>query len=131
MPYYDFLNEKTGEIKSLFFHMTEEKEFIDTDGYKWVRQFSIPTASIDTKWDANDPNDFIEKTAKKRGSIGDLWDKSAELSKERERKLGKDPQKEKLYENYSKSRRGKLHPDLRKKKLKEKFANNKFIELDI
>jgi hypothetical protein len=42
--------------------------------------------------------------------MGDLWDRSAELSAKRKDKMGKDPVKEKYFENWSKKRKGKKHP---------------------
>jgi hypothetical protein len=49
----------------------------------------------------------VDKTAKKIGTVGDLWDQSAELSKMREDKYGVDKVKEKFEENHKKKRKGK------------------------
>jgi hypothetical protein len=119
MPYYDFLNENTGELISLFFHMKDDKKYIDDTGYEWVRQFTSPNASIDTKWDANNSKDFVEKTRNKKGSVGDIMDKSQELSEKREKSIGIDPVKEKVYSDYSRSRGGREHPNKRAEQLKK------------
>lgn len=124
MPYYDFLNERNGQIKTLFFHMNDDKKFIDDAGYEWVRQYCPPQASFDTKWDSNSSSDFVEKTGKKRGgTMNDLWQKSAELSEKREKSMGQDPIKVKMHEDYKRLRK-KDHPDVRKKKLKDSLNNN-------
>ena len=119
MPQYDFLNQKTGEIKTLFFHMNDKKEYSDDSGYQWVRQFSKPQASIDNNWDENNPRDFIEKSGRKRGNLGNLQDKAKELSIKRQEKYGVDIVKEKMYADYSKKRDGKIHPQKRKENLEK------------
>jgi hypothetical protein len=126
MPIFLYSHPKTEEIREVIQSVHEEHIFIDEEGVKWQREFTVPTAAIDTRWNAHDPRDFVEKTKKyKGGTIGDLWEKSAELGEKREKEMGKDPVKEKMYENYKKSHGGKSHPDIKKKKLKEKLAKNK------
>lgn len=129
MPYYEFINENTGEVIELFFHMNDKKFYIDKDGYEWVRQLSVPNASVDTKIDCNSSHDFIDKTKNKKGTIGDLWDRSKELSDKRNSKYGKDKILEKHYEKYAKERNGKDHPEVRKRKLKETLKNNPLFKL--
>lgn len=107
--------------------MSEEHVAFAEDGYKLSRIWTKPNAAVDSKWDAHNPQDFVRKTANKKGTYGDLLDKSKELSIEREEKMGVDPIKEKFYENYAKRRQGKEHPDVKKKKLKESLKKNKFF----
>lgn len=128
MPYYDFLNKKTGEIKSLFFRMNEEKKYIDSDGFEWERQFSIPCASIDTKNDPLDHKKNLQKIHNTKGTVGDMMDFSREQSEKREEKLGSDPLRNKVYENY-KNKTGRDHPEKRKETLK-KLTKEVMIKLD-
>jgi hypothetical protein len=122
MPYYDFLNEKTGEIKTLFFYMNDDKKFIDESGYQWVRQFYLPQTSFDIKSDPFSSEDFTTKTKLKKGNLGNLFDAAKEASLKREDKLGFDPVKTKFYEDYKNKRKGKCeHPDVKRQKSREKL----------
>ena len=57
-------------------------------------------------------NDFIEKTSTGQCSMGDLMDRSAELSAKRaEQNDGVDPVKQKYFKKYSKERGGAKHFD--------------------
>lgn len=84
--------------------MNDEHAFVDKNGVSWERVFTIPSTSIDTEINAFSESDFAEKTAKKNYTVGDLWDKSAELSSKRENILGSDSVKKKHQE----ARKGKL-----------------------
>lgn len=116
MPYYDFLKQSTGEIKTLFFHMNDKKEYTDETGYKWTRLFSKPNAAVDSQWDAFSSKDFSQKVGNKRGSYGDILDKSAELSKIRESKEGVDTVKQSYYDSYAKKRKGRRHQNEKREK---------------
>lgn len=126
MPIYLFSNPKNeDEVIEIIMSVHEKHEY-SKDGVKWNRVFTKPNAAIDTKWDANSPQDFVEKSAKyKGGTVKDLWDKSAELSAKREKEKGKDPVKEQYYKEYSKKHMGKDHPEVKKKKLKDRLAKSK------
>lgn len=100
MPFYDFANDKTGEVKTLFFHMNDEKKYVDECGFEWRRVFESVNASIDTKIDPYDSRDFVEKTRHKKGTLGSIWDKSKELSEKRKGNSNHDPVKEQTYKNY-------------------------------
>lgn len=108
MPYYIFRNPATNEFREIFQSMKAEHVYF-AEGVKWEREFTSPQASIDTKIDMYSPKDFVEKSRNKKGTVGELWDASAELSKKREDKNGKDNFKAKYYEDYAKKRRGKKH----------------------
>jgi fatty-acid desaturase len=97
MPNYLFENLKTKETKEFFFHMNDKKE---VEG--WVRIWTNPHAQIDTDIDPTSARDFADKTSKKNYNLGELWDKSAELSEKREKKMGKDFVKEKTIKDYEK-----------------------------
>lgn len=120
MPLYLYLDERDGSVHEVVQTMKEEHRAFAKDGYELKRIFINPNASIDSKWDENSSKDFIEKTGRKRGTVGDLFDKSKELSLKREQKEGCDPIKEKMYNDYSKKRDGATHPQQRKEKFEKK-----------
>ena len=71
-------------------------------------------------------NDFVNKTADMKGTVGDMLDKSAELSAKRaEESGGVDPVKKEFYKNYSKERKGAKHPSEKGKSYESKNGNNK------
>lgn len=119
MPLYTF--EFDGVQKDVLLGMNDKKEYIDENGNVWKRVFTVPQASINTKIDPFSAADFVNKTGQKKGTIGDLWDKSAELSHEREQKLGKDHVKEDFYKDYSKTRHGLKHPAQKREEAKKKL----------
>jgi predicted nucleic acid-binding Zn ribbon protein len=128
MPLYSFTHPETGEIKDIFFHMDEEpKEFTDKEGTPWNREWSSPQLNTQGSVDPWSNADFVNKTAGK-GTMGDLLDRSKELSDQRAQEAGgKDPIKEKYYKKYAKDRGGAPHPD----KMKKTFENKNIkIELD-
>jgi predicted nucleic acid-binding Zn ribbon protein len=114
MPVYIFVNTETNEYREIFQNMKDKHEYFGEDGqeHTWKRVFTVPQASIDSKIDPFNTRDFVNKTGSKKGTYGDLLDKSAELSRKRaDIAGGKDPVKEKYFEDYSKNRRGAKHPD--------------------
>lgn len=112
------MNPETGEIKEFFFGMNDEKKVV-IDDIEWKRVFTVPNASVDTKVDPFSSKSFMNVTENKKGTMGDIWDKSKELSEARASKLGVDPLKEKVFEKYSKERNGITHPLQKKEKLKK------------
>jgi hypothetical protein len=123
MPYYIFQNPQTGEVDDhVFFHMNDEKKYV-VDGVEWKRLYTVPNASIDTKVDPYSSKDFATATANKKGqTLGQMWERSAEMSAQRAAKDGIDPVKKKFYDDYKK-RTGEKHPhqkiEDRKAKAKE------------
>jgi len=127
MPLYPFTNPDTGEIKDIFFHMNDEKEYIDTDGTVWSREFHSPQLNTQGSIDPWNNADFVNKT-NKDGTVGDLLDRSSDLSRQRASQNGGiDPVKEKFYKDYAKKRRGQKHPDKMPKTFEDK---NIKIDLD-
>ena len=111
MPIYLYQNPKTKEIKEIIQSVNDKHEYYENK-LKWNRIFTIPQVGIDTKLDANsNEKDFAEKTKNKKDNIGQLWDRSRELSEKREKIYGKDPIKEKYFKDWSKKRKGKKHPE--------------------
>lgn len=122
MPIYIFQHPKTQEILEIVQKISETHEYIDKEGIKWDRVFTKPYASIDSKIDPFSAKDFVEKTGRKKGTVGDLWDKSAELSEKRGDSV------EQKYQNWSKNRKNRKHPEQNKKELKS-FLDSKGFEL--
>lgn len=109
MPLYLYQNPETEEIIEVLQGMNDKHEYFDTEGLEWKRVFTVPTASIDTKIDPFSARDFVNKTGTKKGTVGDMMDLSADLSRAREEKTGsEDPVKRKVFQDYEK-KVGKKH----------------------
>jgi hypothetical protein len=119
MPIFLYRHPETQEIREIIQSVHEPHTYKDENGTEWHREFTVPQAAIDTKWDANSGVDFANKTRNKKGTIGDMIDKSRELSKQREEKNGVDLIKQKHYDEYAKLRHGKRHIMERKEKLQK------------
>lgn len=126
MPTYTFVREDTGEIKEFvmsFKTVPTWGKTVKIEGIKWKRvmEDSPPQGAVDLNVDPFNRNKFVEKTgAGSKGSMRDLWARSEEMSQKRAAKRdGKDPVKEKYFEDYSKQRRGTPHPSI--------AANKEFI----
>lgn len=132
MPYYDFHNDETGETREIFFHMNDAKEYNGEDGLeigKWRRLFSSPQLSVDNDFDPNNREEFARRAAK-YSTVGDLADKSKELSEKRKSKEGFDPLEQKFFKDYAASRGGKKHPKDKPTKIETKFATVDFTAKD-
>lgn len=110
MPMYIFQNPETEEEIEVFFHMDDEKKYIDDQGLEWKRIFTSSQLRTESSIDPWDNASFVNSTANMKGSVGDLLDKSSELSSIRaEQNGGVDPLKKKYFDNYSKERNGAKH----------------------
>ena len=126
MPLYTFSRPETKELKDVFFHMDETKEYTDQSGMAWNREYVSPQLNANGTVDPWDSKSFVDKTNSK-GKLGDLLDRSSDLSKERaSQNGGVDPVKEKYYERYSKERNGAIHADKNPKSFE-----NKHVKIDI
>ena len=105
-PQYDYSNpDDPSEIMSLWQSAHDLHEYI-LAGVKWDRVWTVPQISMDVKVDAFNPKQFVDKTSK-GGTIGDLWDRAADLSSERADKMGGvDPLKAESDKKYSDARGG-------------------------
>ena len=131
MPLYTYFNSETEEYRDIVQKMSDAHEYFGEGGDEatWKRVFTVPHASIDSKIDPFKPEDFTRKTGGKKGTYGDLLDKSSELSSQRaELAGGVDPVKEKYFKDYSEKRRGAKHPSQMKsfesKNVKIDFGEN-------
>ena len=93
----------------------------DEDGIEWKREFTVPFAASNCQIDPNNPNDFVQKTAEKKGTYGNLLDASRELSEKRAKDHGgTDPVQKKFFDEYKKQRHGVEHMEERKQKTVDK-----------
>jgi hypothetical protein len=109
MPIYRFSHPKN-EKKTVDIHlgMNDEHRFVDKNGVEWDRVWFVPQASVDAAIDPFNANAFVDKTGKDKGSIGDLWDRSAEMSRKRaEKRDGVDPVQESYFKKAREKRKGK------------------------
>jgi predicted nucleic acid-binding Zn ribbon protein len=113
MPVYIFQHPVTEEVKEVVQKMNEPHVFIDEDSTEWCRVFQSPNMAVDGDGMGADTSceEFIRKTKDKNYNLGEMWDKSAELSEKRAKIGGKDYVKEKAKEAYSKKCKGKRHPN--------------------
>ena len=133
MPLYLFRNTKTDEIHEVVYKMTDTKDYRGPKGKdpegRWARVWTKPLMAVDAvKMDPHSSQDFIRATNKK-GTIGDLWDRSAEWSEKRTSKEGFDPLKQKWYKDYARRRKGKKHPQQRREESQKNLAK-KGIQVD-
>ena len=128
MPNYIFKHPEREEYEEVFFHMNDEpKKYIDENGLEWNREWSSPQLNTVGKIDPWNNEDFVNKTASKKGTYGDLIDASAELSQKRaEENGGLDPVKEKYYKDYSNKRGGAKH----QQEIKEKGYESKNVKVE-
>ena len=91
--------------------MDEDHVYIDENGVTWSRKWTLPNAQIDADIDPFDKTAFLQKTSSEKGTLGDLWDRSREMSERRKQKNGgKDPVKEAYKKQWSKERKGRTPP---------------------
>jgi hypothetical protein len=110
MPLYLYQNPNTKEVKEIVQSVHDVHEYYERN-VKWNRIFTVPEVNTQDKLNVNsNAKDFDRITGNKKGSVGDLWDQSKELSEKREKVYGKDPVKEKYFKDWSKKRKGKVHP---------------------
>ena len=106
MHEYLFKNPDTDEIISVSQGINEEHTYSE-EGKAFDRVFTVPNTSIDSNPDPFSAQQFTEKTKDMKGSMGDMWDYSAELSQKRKQAHGGvDPIRKKAEEKYSKKRKG-------------------------
>ena len=113
---YNFIHKVTGETKEIEMPMTEYKPYKGEKGQdsEWQRIYDVPQVNmgnyIAKKVDPWDKKQFIERTGKMKGTLGDLHGYSAQLSEERAKEsvTGEDPVKRKHFNKYKKNT-GKKH----------------------
>lgn len=104
MPIYLYRNPATGKIAHIVQGMNEPHVYSE-DGVNFERLFTIPNAAIDTNVDTAEK--FVQRTGNMKGTLGEIWDYSQELSEKRaSQNGGEDPMRKKAEERYSKKRKG-------------------------
>lgn len=113
MPQYIYQHPTTKKTIEIIQSIHEIHEYIDKKGVKWERVYTAPQLNTEGTLDANcTDKQFSEYTKNKKGSIGDLWDRSAELSEKRKSVYGEDPVKKDYLNKWKKKRKNKRHPTL-------------------
>jgi predicted nucleic acid-binding Zn ribbon protein len=110
MPVYIYQNPKTRQIKEIVQSIHDKHEYSE-NGILWDRIFTCPQVNAQEKLSVNsNEKDFARVTKNQKGTVGDLWERSQELSEKRKKVYGKDPVKKKYFDDWSKKRKGKVHP---------------------
>lgn len=131
MPYYIFQHIETKEVREVFYHMNDKKEYAGEDGAEvglWERQYIIPQMAVDSSFAKVDPWDaksFVRKTAKV-DTLGSILDRSRELHEKRGGDKN-DPVKEKYLKDYGKTRSGAIHPEILKRRAKKRLEKKGII----
>tara|TARA_B100000519_G_scaffold169539_1_gene154782 strand:+ start:2674 stop:3060 length:387 start_codon:yes stop_codon:yes gene_type:complete len=126
MPIYVYKHPEKDEYREVFQGMNDEHVYQE-DGVEWQRVFLSPNASIDNSIDPFSKQQYMDATYNKKGTLGDAMELSAELSAKRaERAGGKDPVKEKFYDNYAKERGGAEHPS----RIREQGYESKNVKVE-
>jgi hypothetical protein len=128
MPIYTFENPETGETIDVIQKMNDDHIYIDEHGLEYKRVYYSPNTAIDSQIDAFSSRDFAEKTRNKRGTIGDLLDKSKELSEKRGG-ASNDPVLKNFFSSYEKENKVKHSAEIKTEKLEK--ANNKLKKFGI
>ena len=110
MPFYTFINPTTGEEIDVMQKMTDEHIYVDEHGLEWRREYTPTNFTIDGRVNPMSQTEFLNKTAEKKDTLGDVQDRAKEMSEKRKDKYGYDPIQKKWFESYSKRRKGKKHP---------------------
>ena len=127
MPIYTYKHPDQEEYREEVQGMNDKHVYFDSEGLEWKRVFTVPNASIDSQIDPHSSKDFVNKTANKKGSMGDIMDYSKDLSYQRaEKNGGIDPIKENYYKDYSSKRNGAKHMD----QMKDAVKKNSQINVD-
>lgn len=122
MPQYQFESTR-GETCLIYYKIADAPkvgETVTLEGKKWKRVFTVPNAQIAVTIDPFNKQDFINKTGTKTETLGDIFDRSAELSAKRADKDGVDMVKEKYYNDYAKKSKGVQHPNRLREQARKK-----------
>jgi len=121
MPTYIYKHPNKEKYIEVIQSMNEDHVYFDENGLEWKREWINPQLNTTSSIDPWDNASFVNTTSNTKGNLGDLIDRSKEMSMKRaEQNNGVDPVKQKYFENYSKKRGGQLHPEQRKKTFESK-----------
>ena len=112
---YLFHNKETDEYREVEMKMKDYTPYLgeNNDEDFWERVYEIPQISMGNSTsktvDPYSQNEFVERTGKMKGNVGNMLDYSKELSEKRAADHGGvDPVKKKYFKNYEK-KTGKKH----------------------
>jgi hypothetical protein len=128
MPFYLFQNPNNGKIVEIFQNMKDPHVFFDEKGLEYQRVLTVPNCAVDSKIDPFSSKDFAEKTRNKKGTIGDLLNKSKELSEKRGGESN-DPVLKKYLSSYEGEKGVKHTSQIKKEKIEK--ANKKLKKLGV
>jgi hypothetical protein len=113
MPIYLYQNPKTQEVIEVIQKMKDDHVYFDESGLEWKRIWVNPQMRVGSYLDPYSFKDFDMTSANKNYTVGEVWERAAEMSGKRaEIEGGVDPIKEKWKKDYSKKRKGtKYTPD--------------------
>lgn len=118
MPLLPFQNPDTGERREVFVDINSKDpgQFRqqEIDGKAWTRILEVPMMATDTKIDPFSQSDYVRNTGSKKGSLGDLFDYSGEMSAKRADAAGKDPVKDQFYADWAAKHPGQVHQNKKK-----------------
>jgi hypothetical protein len=106
MPIYTFKNPETDEVVEVLQKMAEDHSYTDEEGSQWERVWYPTNFSIDGTINPWSKDSFNKSAEGKNYTLGEMWDRSAEMSAIRAEKEGADPVKEKWEKDYAKNRKG-------------------------
>lgn len=90
--------------------MNDEHVYFE-GGVQWNRVYTLPNVVIDANPNPMSNSKFVNDLSTKKGNVGDLLDRSKELSEKRAKMNGgRDPIQDKWFDDYKKKRKGKAHP---------------------
>lgn len=135
MPVYDF-ESPDGKVISVLVPLNAadaERASQTVDGVVYKRVYSAPLAAKDTLRKGGSNEDFKRVTEGKNLKVGEMWEISKEMSKDRaDRNGGHDPVKEQYYRDYAK-KTGGPHADVKAREAAEKrrkLMNEMGIKVD-
>lgn len=139
MPYLPFRHPKNGKRRNIYVGAKEPAENfqrqIDEKGTVWKRVFEAPQLAMAglKPVDPYSEKAFVNKTGQMKGTLGDLWDASRELSERRAEKDGVDGVKQKFFDQYAKQHKGRRHMNEKAEKHKTaiKDLNTKLKKFDV
>lgn len=112
MPNYIYKHPKKNKYVEVIQRMTEPHVYFDENGLEWERVFTVPQATVKQGIRHDDVNTFVNATKNMKGNVGEIHDLAEELSQKRanETDTGRDPVKDKAFDDWSNKRKGKKHP---------------------
>jgi hypothetical protein len=119
MPIYTYKHPKKEKYIELLQTMNEKHEFVDESGLQWERVFYPPNFSIDSRINPHDAQAFTRMTHSKKGTLGDLFEASKEMSERRGGAEG-DPILQKKYQDFEK-KTGKKHIEVKRVESKKRL----------